>query len=179
MKSTIKSLFVLLFFTGLMSCELLNVDFDTDLSSDLNINVEDSGTKSSINTYGYTASTTLDPLSDKEVKKYKDKIEDYNVKSLTATVLSVTKTDVKLLAGTFFEIYDSKDKARWTFASDFNVEPGAVYTLDDTNGQWEIMRKILKRNSVFTITSVGEANTNNITIVFEVSIGATVTANPL
>jgi hypothetical protein len=179
MKPIIKGVFFLLSLTVLMSCELLNVDFDTDLSSDLNINVEDSGTKSSMNGYSYTASTTLDPLSDKEVEKYKDKIENYDVNSLTATVLSVSKPDVKLLTGTFFEIYDSKDNARWTFSSDFDVEPGAQYTLDDTDGQWEIMRKILKRNSVFTIASEGEANTNNITIVFEVSIGATVTANPI
>jgi len=179
MKSTIKSTFALLFFTGLMSCELLNVDFDTDLSSDLNINVEDSGTKSSINAYGYTASTTLDPLSDEDVKEYKDKIEDYDVKSLTATVLSVSKPDVKLLAGTYFEIYDSEDNVRWTFTSDFIVVPGAEYTLDNSDGKWETVRNILKRNAVFTVASVGEANTNNITIVFEVSIGATVTANPL
>ncbi len=179
MKTKIKGVFFLLSLTVLVSCELLNVDFDTDLSSDLNINVEDSGTKSSLNGYSYTASTTLDPLSDEEVKKYKDKIENYDVNSLTATVLSVSKPDVKLLAGTFFEIYDSEDNARWTLSSDFNVEPGAEYLLDNSDGKWETLRKILKRNSVFTISSEGEANTNNITIVFEVSIGATVTANPL
>jgi hypothetical protein len=179
MRSTITNVVTLLFITGLMSCELLNVDFDTDLSSDLNINVEDSGTKSSLSGYSYTSSTTLDPLSDEEVKKYKDKIENYDVNSLTATVISVSKPDVKLLTGTFFEIYDPKDNARWTLSSDFDVEPGAVYTLDDPDGQWGIMRKILKRNSVFTIASEGEANINNVTIVFEVSIGATVTANPL
>jgi hypothetical protein len=179
MKSTITSVFTLLFITGLMSCELLNVDFDSDLSSDLNINVEDSGTKSSLDAYGYNAVTTLDPLSDNEVKKYKDKIEDYDVKSLTATVLSVSKSDVKLLTGTYFEIYDSKDNVRWILSSDFNVEPGAEYILDNSDGKWDTVRKILKRNSVFTIASAGEANTNNITIVFEVSIDATVTANPL
>jgi hypothetical protein len=179
MKSKIKIFFILLVFAGLMGCELLNVDFDTELSSDLNINVQDSGTKSSINEYGYTASTTLDPLSDKEVKKYKDKIEDYDVKSLTATVTYVSKPDVKLLAGTFFEMYDSKDKARWTLTSDFDVTVGAEYTLDNSEGQWDTLRTILKRNSVFTIASEGAANTNNITIVFKVNIGVTVTANPL
>src|SRR4030042_3211814 len=179
MNSTIKSAFAILLITVPMSCDLLDVDFDTDLTSDLNINVEDSGTKSSSGGYSYTASTTLDPLSNEDVQTYKDKIKDYNVNSLTATVLSVSKPDVKLLAGTFFEIYDSKDNDRWTLSSDFNVEPGAEYTLDDTDGKWEPVRKILNRNSVFTIASEGEANTNNITIVFEVSIGATVTANPL
>jgi hypothetical protein len=179
MKSKIAGVFILLLITGLMSCKLFNTDFDTTLKSDLNIDVEDSGTKSSLNGYNYTASTTLDPLSDEDVKKYKDKIEDYNVNSLTATVLSVSKPDVKLLAGTFFEISDSKNNARWTLSSDFYVEPGAIYTLDNTDGKWGTVRTILKRNSVFTITSEGEANTNNITIVFEVSIDATVTANPL
>jgi hypothetical protein len=179
MKSKIKVFTILLVFAGLMGCELFNVDFDTDLSSDLNINVQDSGTKSSIDAYGYTASTTLDPLSDKEVKKYKDKIEDYNVKSLTATVTYVSKPDVKLLAGTFFEIYDSKDKARWTLSSDFDVTEGAEYTLDNSDGQWGTVRTILKRNSVFTVASEGSANTNHITIVFKVTIGTTVTANPL
>jgi len=172
---------MLFLFTGFTTgCELLNVDFDTEMSSDLNIAVQqDSEMKSNINEYGYTASTTLDPLSDEEVKKYKDKIEDYNVKSLTATVVSVSKPEVKLLAGTFFEIYDSKDNAKWTLSSDFNVEPGAQYTLDNIDSKWDIVRKILKRNAVFTIASEGSATANNITIVFEVSIGATVTANPL
>jgi hypothetical protein len=179
MNSTIKILFTVLLFTGLMSCELLDVEFDTNLSSDLNINVEDTGTKSGINGYGYTASTTLDPLSDEDIKEYKDKIDDYSLNSLTATVISVSKPDVKLMAGTFFEIYDSEDNARWTLASDFDVEVGAEYTLDNTEGQWGTVRDILKRNSVFTIASAGEASANNVTIVFEVSIGATVTANPL
>lgn len=180
MKSKIRSILILFLFAGFTAaCELLNVDFDTEMSSDLNINVQDSETKNSINSFSYTASTTLDPLSDEDVKKYKDKIEDYDVTSLTATVLSVSKPDVTLLAGTFFEIYDSKDNARWTLTSDFDVEPGAVYTLDNTDGKWDTVRNILKRNAVFTLASEGSANTNNITIVFEVSIGATVTANPL
>jgi hypothetical protein len=179
MKSKIWLFGVLLFFAGLMSCELLNVDFDTEMDSDLNINVQDSGNKSSLSGYSYTASSTLDPLSDEEVRKYKDKIEDYKVKSLTATVISVSQPNVKLMAGTFFEISDSEDNVRWTMDSDFSVEPGAGYTLGNTDGEWETVRKILSRNSVFTIASEGEASTNNITIVFEVSIGATVTANPL
>jgi hypothetical protein len=179
MKSQIKVLAFLSFFSGLTGCELLNVDFDTELSSDLNIDVQDSELKSNINAFTYTASTTLDPLSDEDVKKYKDKIENYDVTSLTATVISVSKPDVKLLTGTFFEIYDSDDNVRWTLSSDFTVEPGAEYTLDNTEGEWNTVRRILKRNSVFTVASEGSANVNNVTVVFEISIGATVTANPL
>jgi len=159
--------------------DLTNVEFDTDLSSDLNINVNDAPSKSSVLSYSFSAMTTLDPLSDPEVKKYKEKIEDYDVKSLTATVISISQPEVKLLAGTYFEVYDSKDTATWTLDADFDVVPDAVYTLDNDNGNWDKVRTILKRGSVFTVATTGESSKNNITIVFEVSIGATVTANPL
>jgi len=183
MKTSIKVTFFVLLFTVLASCDALNdltnVEFDTDLSTDLNINVNDALAKSTIDSYSFSAMATLDPLSDPDVEEYADKIEDYDVNSLTATVLSVSKPDVKLLAGTFFKVYDSTDSAKWTLDADFDVVPEAEYLLDNTAGNWDKVRQILKRNAVFTVLTEGESSTNNVSIVIELSIGATVTANPL
>ncbi len=174
-------MFILLAF--LAGCEaikdLTNVEFDTDLSTDLNINVEDAQLKSNVLSYSFSATSVLDPLSDPEVRKYKEKIEKYDVNSLIITVKSVSQSNVKLLTGTYFKVFDLNDTALWTLDSDFDVIPEAVYTLDNSDGNWEKVRSILKRNAVFTVTTEGESSTNNITIVMELSIGATITANPL
>jgi hypothetical protein len=183
MKKLIKISPMFLILAFLAGCEkikdLTNVEFDTDMSTDLNINVADASSKSSLLSYSFSDASTLDPLEDSEVKKYKEKIEDYDVNSLTATVISVSKPEVALLEGTYFQVFDSKDTATWTLDAPFYVVSDAVYTLDNTNGNWDKVRKILKRNSVFTVAAAGESSTDNVTIVFEVSIGATVTANPL
>lgn len=183
MKTTIKSLLILAAIAALFSCEsikeLADVEFDTTVSNDLNIKVDDSELKSAIPAYSFDTSAVLDPTSDPEVKKYADKIKKYQVTSIKATVSSVSKENVKLMQGTWFKIHDASDEAMWTLPGDFDVVVNNSYTLGNENGQWDAVQRILGRNASFTVSTEGHANTNHITIVLDISIGATVTANPL
>jgi hypothetical protein len=182
MKTTIQSLVMLCIVAGLVSCEkiknLADVEFDTTMDTNLNIAV-DQPMKSTLAGYTYEASATLDPTSDPEVKKYADKIKKYDITSLTAKVISVSKENVKLLQGTFFKIADATDNTKWVLTEDFDVVVGNSYTLGNDNGEWAVVQRILGRNAEFTVTSEGSATENNITIIMKVSIGAKVTANPL
>ena len=112
MKTKIQTLVLLCAVAGLISCEsikeLADVEFDTNMNTDLNIKVDQPLMKSTLEGYSYDTSAVLDPTSDPEVKKYADKIKNYQVNSLTATVTWVSKADVKLLEGTWFRISDAR-----------------------------------------------------------------------
>lgn len=183
MKTTIQSLIMLCILAGMISCEsikeLADVEFDTTMSADLDINVAEESLKGNVLSYGYYAQDTIDPTSDPEIKKYVEKIKKYEVTSITVVVTKVSEADVKLLQGTWFKIADKTDNAVWTLPGDFDVVIGNSYTLDNDNGQWESVQRILGRNAEFIVSSEGKANKNNITITLKTSIGATVTANPL
>jgi hypothetical protein len=182
MKTTIQSFFMLCIVAGMVSCEsiknLADVEFDTSMNTDLNVAV-DQPMKSTLDGYTFAKSATLDPTSDPEVKKYADKIKKYDIKSMTVTVTWVSKTDVKLMQGTYIKISDATDNTQWTLPENFNVVVGNSYTLGNDNGEWVVVQRILGRNAEFTVSTEGSANENNITFILEVSIGATVTANPL
>ncbi len=182
MKTTIQALFLAVAVAGMMSCEKLksvaDVEFDTAMSTDLDIAVEQA-TKSTPAGYSYTAEATIDPTSDPEVKKYADKIKKYQVTSLKVVVTGVSESGVTLGQGTWFRISDKSNSAQWVLPGDFDVTVGKSYTLGNENGQWDNVQQILGRNAEFDVASEGTANKNNITIKLEVSIGAKVTANPL
>ena len=183
MKTTIKSLVMLCILAGLVSCEsikeLADVEFDTTMSADLDIEVAEEAMKGAVLNYGYYVEAKINPTSDPEIEKYVDNIKEYEVTSITVVVDEVSETDVKLLQGTWFKIADATDNAVWTLPGDFDVVLGNSYTLDNKSGQWGSVQAILGRNAEFTVSSEGKANKNNITITLETSIGARVTANPL
>lgn len=169
--------------TGFVSCEAIksiaDVEFGTNVETDLNINVADQAKKSGLMPYTYDTSAVLDPTSDPEVKKYVDNIKNYQVTSITATITEVSEPGIILLADTWFMLSDLSDKVTWTLAKDFNATVDNSYTLGNDNGEWGTVNTILGRNQEFTLSSAGSSNTNNVTIKMKLSIGATVTANPL
>lgn len=182
MKTTLKLFLIPFLAAGMVACEsiksLADVEFGTNMSTDLNIAVQQAQ-KSSPEAFAFSAEATLDPTSDPEVAKYADKIKKYQVTSLTAKVSSTTSPGVVFKAGTWFRIADGNDETGWTLAEDFTVNVGSEYTLDNKDGQWGTVQNILGRNAEFKVSCAGEASETGVTVVMEVSIGATVTANPL
>ena len=122
MKTTIQALFLAVAVAGMMSCEKLksvaDVEFDTAMSTDLDIAVEQA-VKSTLDGFSYSAEAAIDPTSDPEVKKYADKIKKYEVTSLTVTVTGVSESGVTLGQGTWFMISDASSSAKWILPADF------------------------------------------------------------
>jgi len=183
MKTTIKLLSLLMVMAGFVSCEsiksLADVEFETNVNTDLDIKVADQAKKSAQPPYDWDTSAVLNPTLDPEVKKYVDKIQRYEVNSITATVTWVSGPDIKLLADTWFMLSDDTDHVTWTLPENFNATVNNSYTLGNDNNEWTIVNRILGRNAEFTLSSAGESNQNNVTVVLKLSIGAIVTANPL
>jgi len=183
MKTTLKISALLLLVVGVVSCEsiksLADVEFDTDVQTNLNLVSEGAAMKSSLVNYGFGGSATLNPTNDPEVQKYVDKIKDYTVKSITLTVTAVSEPGVKLLKDSYFKIHDTADEVTWTLDADFDVEVGNSYTLSNTTGDYATVQKILRKNSTSTVSGEGYTNTSDVTIVLDTKIEATITANPL
>jgi len=176
MKTTIRLFIMLAVIAALVSCDAFDVDFDTTLNADLDIEVDDQVKKSGEEGYDFYKEKLLDPTSDPEVSKHVDKIKKYNVNSMTVKVTKVSMEGVVLMPGSWFGISLGDEQTSWTLKDDFVVAVGETYTLGNDNGEWAIVQSILDNNAPFTVAAGGKSNINNIFLTLTVEINATVTA---
>jgi hypothetical protein len=183
MKTTFKLLGIALIAIGFSSCEsiksLADVEFETELTADLDVTPDQPVLKSGLETWTFFAEEKIDPTSDPDINQYADNIKGYNVSELKAIIKSTTKTGVTIASGSFFEISGGSDNARWTLPSDFDVTVGNSYVLGNTAGEWDTVQRILGRNSEFSVSVDGEISDSDVTVVIEIYIKTKVTANPL
>ena len=176
----ISGIFLLIALTwSLSSCDMLNVNIDTTLTADLNIDVEETALKSLPTGFPFYAEVTIDPMSDPDVQEYIDNINDWTVNGVTAQVTWVSAEELVFSAGTFFRVSDGADTAQWTLTEDFEVVEGAELVLDNVDGDWDTVQTILRKNSEFLVSTGGEANMYNVSVTIRLSIDATVSASPL
>jgi len=73
-----------------------------------------------------------------------------------------------------FKIYHSTDEAVWSFA-DIPLAAGTTFTLDNGEGQWDIIKKIVKKKVIFFVLVEGESSQGNIhfTLIIENGIKLT------
>lgn len=98
----------------------------------------------------------IDPTAHTDFMEHFDSFEDVQITGLTAEVLDVSWTGVTINWITF-KIYHSNDEAVWSFTN-IPVEPGEVITLDNSNGQWDTVKKIVKKKEIFFVTVEGESS---------------------
>ncbi len=167
---------------GLSSCEkiksIFDVEFDTTLSGDLDIDVQEPALKST-NSYSFQSSASVDPLDDDDIAEYIDNIKDMAVDGVVASVEYVNKSNVVFKNGTFFKISDNQDAVIWTLAGDWPITEGTEITLDDLGGVYETVSDILNRKGTFSISTEGECSETGVSITIRIGIKTTVTANPL
>ena len=156
--------------------DLTEVKFDAEFKADLNCEVPPDSFKSGING-AFSASETIDPLADPNVEKYLDKIKSWNVESVTAEILSVSKEGVNLLNADL-KVFSEAHTALWNM-SNIPLVVGQQATLDNGNGQWDAINSILGEKKVFNVTVNGATDKDDVTFVIRVIIKTKVTANPL
>lgn len=165
----------------LSSCEsiknIFDVEFDTTLSGDLDISIQESAKKSAA--YAFSTTTVVDPLTDPDIDEYLDNIRDFEISEIVAEVLYVNKGEVVFGAGTVFEIYDSMDKATWPVTGDWVISEGTTLTLGDVSGVYGTVVDILNRKSTFTIAASGTCSETGVEVTIRVAIDTKVIANPL
>ncbi len=180
---TFAKTFILLFLIGVTfsSCEkiksLADVKFDSELSGDINVTVPAEGLKSaSVAGVGFSGDATINPRSDSEIDKYFDKLKSFDVTGAQGTFKNVSKA-VKIMSGTI-SVKSGSTTASWPIA-DYEVANGKSITLDNANGQWDKVNKILDSKNTFTVSIEGEASEGGVSFTLTILIKVKVTANPL
>ncbi|MCD4711499.1 MAG: hypothetical protein K8R52_11695, partial [Bacteroidales bacterium] len=126
--------------------------------------------------FGFNKSITIQVLND-DLYEYEDEIEDFLVSGVTATVDSISETDVVILEGSTFTMSNSSYTVVWSLGSDWPVSVGSSLDLVDA-GLYDMVEDILNDRVAFTLSAVGESNKGGVTIVIRLGIETTVTVNP-
>lgn len=183
MKTFIKLVLLVMLTAGLSSCQkiksLFDVEFDTTLTGDLNIDIPESAKKST-NFVDFEASALMNPLSDDDIDEYSENITNFDVKTVLGEVTFVSDDDIVFKSGTSFYVTDNSSKVTWTIDSDWPISVGTKLTLGDIGSNiYEEVGKILKKLKPFTVGIDGECSRDGISVDVDFIIEVTVVANPL
>ena len=181
---TLAKPFILLFLIGITfsGCEqiksLADVEFDSELSADLNVTVPAEGLKSAALVAGFPfdESEAIDPRSDEDIDEYFDNLKSFDVTAMTGTFRNVSKP-VKIMSGTI-SVSSGSTVASWPIA-DYEVANSKSITLDNSDGQWDKVNQILDDKTAFKARIVGETSEGGVSFTLHIVIFVTVTANPL
>lgn len=178
---------VILLSASFTSCEkvkgLFDVDVETTLSGDLDINIPESATKAA-GYYEFETSVVIDPTDNPDVADNADKIKEITADGIIATVTNVnvggqSTNDLVLFKGTTFTIENSTNGASWTLQDEWPIQEGSELKLEDVQGIYDEVTTILTTLEPFKVTCTGAASLKGISITIEVDIKTTVTGNPL
>lgn len=167
---------------GLSSCEkikgIFDVEFDSTLTGDLDISIQESAMKSTA-AYSFSTTNTVDPLDDPDIDEYLDNIKKFEINDIVAEVVYVNKGSITFGEGTVFKIYDNIDEATWPVPGDWVITEGTTLTLGDVSDVYKTVATILNRKKSFTIAASGTCSDTGVEIVIRLSIDTKVIANPL
>lgn len=182
MKNLMKTGLLLALVTSLSSCEkirgIFDVEFDSTLSGELDIEITESALKSA-ESYSFEAQATIDPLDDENIAEYIDNIKEMNVNGIVASVEYVNKEDVVFESGTFFRISDNTDAITWTLTGDWPIVEGTELTLEDLGGTYNMVEDVLNKKGSFSISTEGTCTRTDVFITIRLGIDTEVIANPL
>lgn len=182
MRTPLKVMLLVMLAAGISSCEkiksIFDVDFDTTLSGDLDIDIQEPVTKST-NNYEFEAFADIDPLDDEDIAEYVDNIKSFAVDGVVAEVVYVNKENVVFKQGTFFVISDSNTEVKWTLSSDWTIMEGTEITLEDAGDIYKSVADILDKKGTFKVGVSGVSSETGVYITIRIGIDTKVTASPL
>lgn len=175
MKTTLYLISALfLAFAVLTSCdkaeELTEVDFEATYDADLEVDAS----SRDINGDFY-AFASIDPTSDDDFRKYKDKIKNIEIISVSGQMLYLNK-NFNLNAS--LSVASVTKEAYWSFNS-FPVSQGTTLTLGNENGQWSTVKSIANEKAPYTVSISGNTDEDNLSFTIKVTIKYKVTAKAL
>jgi len=124
----------------------------------------------------FSASATIDPNSNAEFLKYAHKIKDIEITSISAKILSISKPVTIETAS--ISIFSDTKNTSWNFTNEL-INAGKILTLGNDSNQWIIVQNILNDKNIFTVIVNGKTDVDDVEFTIEVTINATITANPL
>ncbi len=182
MRNLVKIVLLISLSAGFTSCEMVRgwfeVEFDSTLNGDLNIDVQES-VKKSTNSHGFQASTTLSLLDDEEIARYEDNINEIEVTGIVAEVTYLSTSSVIFSSETSFTITDGSSTVNWTLGNDWTVFQGAELSLEDLGGTYDLVKEILDKHGEFQVSTVGECSESGVSITIQIGIDVIIKASPL
>lgn len=177
---------VILLSASFTSCEkvkgLFDVDVETTLSGDLDIDIPESAMKAA-GPYEFDTLVVVDPMDYGDVAENEERIESIIADGIIARVDSVNigeKDIVDLvLTDVSFTISNESIAATWTKMEEWPIQVGSTLSLEDIQGIYDKVNEILTSVEPFTITCKGKSSLKGISITIVVDINCTVTGNPL
>lgn len=188
MKSLVKIVLLLVLTASLSSCEgfksIFDIEVDTELAGELDIVVEDQALKSTLS-HPLVDEAIIDMLENDDIHEHQDKIDAFVLNSLVAKALEIDQLhpelgDVVIDSGTVFSISNADEYAEWELTEDWTILEESVKDLADLGtDNFETVESILLTMEPITIAVDGTVNQSGVSIVIELRLGTTVTANPL
>ena len=180
MKKLFTPLVALLLVFSLGSCdkakELFDVDFDATLETENMTISPPLGKDLRTSGYEFLVSNKINPLGNTDIKKYLDKIKNWDINAIEVEVVSISESGTYLKAGTKLEMKSSKHSAMSIFTEDTPIHAGYKYKVPSS--EHSKVEAILNDKEEFDVTFTGGLN-NNATVIMKVMIDVTITANPL
>jgi len=177
---------VILLSASFTSCEkvkgIFDVDVETTLSGDLEIDIPESATKAT-GYYEFESTAVIDPTDNPDVADNAEKIKEITADGIIATVTFVSvgdqpTDDLVLFKGTTFTIKNSTIEASWTLQDEWPIQKGFELKLEDVEHIYDDVSAILTSVDPFTISCKGAASLKGISITITIDIDCTVTGNP-
>jgi hypothetical protein len=178
MKNLVYLVFVVFFATSFTSCSLFDVEIETTMSADLEIETDDTALKSAAEEYKIDSYTTINPMDYGDVAENEDKIDRITADGIIATVEYVSTSEIVFKAGTEIVIKNDDESAIWEIGNDILVQKGTEFLLEDINNIYDTVTDILTSMDVFIISIYGKASEPEAVITLRFDIDCTVTGNP-
>ena len=177
---------IVLLSASFTSCEkikgIFDVDVETTMSGDLEIDIPDSEKKAT-GYYEFETFAYIDPGDNQDVEDNADRIKEITADGIIATVTFVSvggqsTDDLVLFKGTTFTITNSEREVSWELQNDWPIQKGSELKLEDVGGIYDEVSKILTTVDPFKIECKGAASLKGISITITIDIKTTVTGNP-
>jgi hypothetical protein len=183
MRNLVKLFLLVMLTAGISSCQkiksLFDVEFDTTLSGDLNIDIPESSKKAA-DFSKFEASALMNPLTDEDIDEYSENIEEFDVTKVLGEVTYVNKENIVFKSGTSFYIKDNTSTVTWILDNDWSIVVGTQLTLGDLGNEiYKEVGEILGKLDNFTVGIDGECSESGVSVDVEFIIEVTVVANPL
>lgn len=155
---------------------LLDITFQADYESEMNIVVSPSTTKAGINGT-FSSFVTIDPFSDSTYQTYANTIQSVEIIEASATIDSVSINAVMLNA-TLTISAEGLPSAEWLYLNE-PIIVGNTIIFGNENGQLDKLSAILNDRKVLTLTFSGETDEDDVVYTMQFYILAQIVANPI
>jgi len=157
-------------FFFLSSCEKIKdaTSFDIEPSYTTMLECKVPAILNVTNTASYSGATVIEPRSDTKVNIYLNSIQGYEIKSITATVTSLSFPSINLISGALI-LKNFNREIKWSLKNEL-MTVGKTLTLTNDKDQINQLAQSFKDGQEIGVISTGLADRSDITLTIKLEI---------